>query len=181
MYFDNIPKIFYDSYDNKNPKIVTNLLRRVGLRNKVRTNTLLFDTYSVREGETPEIIAHKLYGDSELHWVVMLVNDVIDRYHDWPMSTPQFNSYINQKYVDSDGDPNPSGVHHYEIAQTSGDTSITIEVPSNTGVNVGASTVTNYEYEQRLQDQKRQIRLLDPRYIPSVIEEYKNLMNESSI
>ena len=181
MYFDNIPRIFYDSYDNKNPKIVTNLLRRVGLRNKVRTNTLLFDTYSVREGETPEIIAHKLYGDSELHWVVMLVNDVIDRYHDWPMSTPQFNSYINQKYIDSDGDPNPSGVHHYEIAQTSGDTSITIEVPNNTGANVSASTVTNYEYEQRLQDQKRQIRLLDPRYIPSVIEEYKNLMNESSV
>ena len=181
MYFDNIPKIFYDSYDNKNPKVVTNLLRRVGIRNKVRTNTLLFDTYSVREGETPEIIAHKLYGDSELHWVVMLVNDVIDSYHDWPMSTPQFNSYINQKYVDSDGDPNPSGVHHYEIAQTSGDTSITIEVPNNTGANVSASTVTNYEYEQRLQDQKRQIRLLDPRYIPSVIEEYKNLMNESSI
>ena len=73
------------------------------------------------------------------------------------------------------------GVHHYEIAQTSGDTSVTIEVPSNTGENVGASIVTNYEYEQRLQDQKRQIRLLDPRYIPSVIEEYKNLMNESSI
>jgi hypothetical protein len=181
MYFNDIPKIYYDSYGTKNPKIVTNLLRRVGFRAKVKTNTLLFDTYSVREGETPEIIAHKLYGDSELHWVVMLVNDVIDRYHDWPMSTPQFNSYINQKYVDSDGDPNPSGVHHYEIAQTSGDTSITIEVPNNTGANVGASTVTNYEYEQRLQDQKRQIRLLDPRYIPSVIEEYKNLMNESSV
>jgi len=181
MYFNDIPKIYYDSYGTKNPKIVTNLLRRVGFRAKVKTNTLLFDTYSVREGETPEIIAHKLYGDSELHWVVMLVNDVIDRYHDWPMSTPQFNSYINQKYVDSDGDPNPSGVHHYEIAQTSGDTSITIEVPNNTGANVSASTVTNYEYEQRLQDQKRQIRLLDPRYIPSVIEEYKNLMNESSV
>ena len=181
MYFDVIPKIYYDSYGNKNPKIVTNLLRRVGLRNKVSTNTLLFDTYSVREGETPEVIAHKLYGDSQLHWIIMLVNNVVDRYHDWPMSTPQFNSYINQKYVDSDGNPNPSGVHHYEISQTSGDTSVTIEVPNNTGANIGAATVTNYEYEQRLQDKKRQIRLLDPKYIPSVVEEYTILMNETSI
>ena len=69
----------------------------------------------------------------------------------------------------------------FTYVASSGDTSITIEVPSNTGANVGASIVTNYEYEQRLQDKKRQIRLLDPRYIPSVIEEYKILMNESSI
>ena len=78
MYFNAIPKIYYDSANNKNPKVVTNLLRRVGLRAKVKTNSLLFDTYKVREGETPEIIAHKLYDDPELHWIVMLVNDVID-------------------------------------------------------------------------------------------------------
>ena len=180
MYFNNMPKIFYDSYGTSNPKIVTNLLRRVGVRAKVRANTLFFDTYSVREGETPEIISHKMYGDSELHWVVMLVNDVIDRYHDWPMSTPQFNSYINQKYVDSDGNPDSSGTHHYEIDQTSGKTSVTIEVTGTTNY-PDASIVTNYEYEQRRQDKIRQIRLLDPKYIPSFVEEYKNLMNESTI
>ena len=74
MYFNRIPKIYYDSEGTKNPKIVTNILRRVGLRAKVKTNSLLFDTYNVREGETPEIIAHKLYDDSELHWIVMLKN-----------------------------------------------------------------------------------------------------------
>ena len=61
MYFNSIPKIFYDSADTKNPKIVTNLLRRVGVRAKVKVNTALFDTYKVKEGETPEIIAHKLW------------------------------------------------------------------------------------------------------------------------
>jgi len=180
MYFNTIPKIYYDSVGDKNPKIVTNILRRVGLRAKVKTNTLLFDTYDVKEGETPEIIAHKLYGESELHWIVMLVNNVVDRFHDWPMSVPQFNSYINQKYVDSDGNPNPSGVHHYEIEQTSGITKTKIEVTDLTNY-PSASTVTNYEYEQRRQDDLRKIRLLDPRYKDQFVEEYENLMKETSI
>ena len=90
MYFNSMPKIYYDSQNNKNPKVVTNLLRRVGVRAKIKTNIALFDTYRVKAGETPEIIAHKLYGDSELHWIVMLINNVTDRYHDWPI--PQTSS-----------------------------------------------------------------------------------------
>jgi hypothetical protein len=141
---------------------------------------MLFDTYKVKEGETPEIIAHKMYGDSELHWIVMLVNNIVDRYHDWPMSTNQFNSYLNQKYVDADGNPDMSGVHHYEIDQTSGDTKVTIEVTDLTTY-PSASTVTNYEYEQRRQDRIREIRLLDPRYKDVFVDEYENLMKESDI
>ena len=175
-----MPKIYYDSAGTGQPKIVTNILRRVGLRSKVKTNTMLFDTYSLREGETPEIIAHKLYGDPELHWIVMLVNNIIDRYHDWPMSTNQFNSYLNQKYVDADGNPNTSGIHHYEINQTSGDTKVTIEVTDLTNY-PNALTVTNYEYEQRRQDRIREIRLLDPQYKDAFIDEYQNLMKESNI
>jgi hypothetical protein len=180
MYFNLMPKIYYDSADIGQPKIVTNLMRRVGLRAKIKTNTMLFDTYKVKEGETPEIIAHKMYGDSELHWIVMLVNNIIDRYHDWPMSTNQFNSYLNQKYVDADGNPDMSGVHHYEIDQTSGDTKVTIEVTDLTTY-PSASTVTNYEYEQRRQDRIREIRLLDPRYKDMFVDEYENLMKESDI
>ena len=180
MYFNSMPKIYYDSADTGQPKIVTNLMRRVGLRTKVKTNTMLFDTYKLREGETPEIIAHKLYGDPELHWIIMLVNNVIDRYHDWPMSTNQFNSYLNQKYVDADGNPDTSAVHHYEIDQTSGDTTVTIEVTDLTTY-PNASTVTNYEYEQRRQDEIREIRLLDPQYKDIFIDEYKNLMKESNV
>ena len=180
MYFNVMPKIFYDSLGTGKPKVVTNILRRVGLRAKVRANTLLFDTYSVREGETPEIIAHKLYGDSELHWMIMLVNNIVDRYHDWPMSTNQFNSYLNQKYVDADGNSNASGIHHYEIDQTSGDTKVTIEV-TDIITYPNASIVTNYEYELRRQDQIREIRLLDPQYKNTFIDEYKKLMKESII
>ena len=180
MYFNSMPKIYYDSAGIGQPKIVTNIMRRVGIRAKVKVNTMLFDTYKLREGETPEIIAHKLYGDPELHWIVMLVNNVVDRYHDWPMSSNQFNSYLNQKYVDADGNPNTGGVHHYEINQTSGDTKTTIEVTDLTNY-PNALVVTNFEYEQLRQDKIREIRLLDPRYKDLFIDEYQNLMKESNI
>jgi hypothetical protein len=182
MYFNAIPKIQYDSMNTGNPKIVTNLLRRVAVRAKVRTNTLLFDTYDVKEGETPEIIAHKLYDDPELHWIVLLVNDVTDRYHQWPMNYSQFYQYIADKYDNIDG------VHHYELAQSSGNTDTKIEVYNNSALYTGdgdsysnATVITNREYEEAQQETKRQIRLLDPQYVESFIEEYETLMKESII
>ena len=182
MYFNSIPKIQYDSMNTGNPKIVTNLLRRVAVRAKVRTNTLLFDTYDVKEGETPEIIAHKLYDDPELHWIVLLVNDVTDRYHQWPMNYSQFYQYIADKYDNIDG------VHHYELAQSSGNTDTKIEVYNNSALYTGdddsysnATVITNREYEEAQQETKRQIRLLDPQYVESFIEEYETLMKESII
>ena len=75
MYFGSFPVIPYDSKGDLKFKDVTNLLRRVGIRTKLKSNALLYDTYNVKEGETPEMIAHKLYGDSELHFVIMLIND----------------------------------------------------------------------------------------------------------
>ena len=182
MYFNAMPKIQYDSMNTDNPKIVTNLLRRVAVRAKIKTNTLLFDTYDVKEGETPEIIAHKLYGDPELHWIVLLVNDVTDRYHQWPMTYAQFLQFVADKY------DNVNGTHHYELAQSSGDTTTKIEVYNNSALYSGdddfynnATAITNIEYEETQQDIKRKIRLLDPRYIEDFVEEYINLMNETSI
>ena len=67
MYFNAIPKIEYDSMNTGEPKIVTNLLRRVAVRAKIKTNTLLFDTYDVKEGETPEIIADNINGQKTFH------------------------------------------------------------------------------------------------------------------
>ena len=175
MYFDNFPTIPYDSEITGQFKDVKNLLRRVGIRAKVRANTLLFDTYDVRNGETPESLAFKLYGDAELHWVIMLVNNITDRYHDWPMTEAQFLQFIKDKYTDV------NGVHHYEITQTSGDTSIKIDVGTDNTNYSDATLITNYEYEQEQQDAKRKIRLLDPSYIADSVEEFKLLMNESII
>ena len=173
MYFGNFPIIAYDSVGNGDFKLVTNLLKRVAVRSKVRSNTLLYDTYDVKEGETPEILADKLYGDAELHWVILFVNNVIDVYHQWPQNQNQFLAYINNKYSDVDA------THHYEISQVSGDTTIKIDIGTDNTDYPTASIVTNYEYEEDLQDKKRKIRLLDPAYIEPFVAEFEALMEES--
>ena len=182
MYFKNFPTIPYDAVGSGQTKDVKNILRRVSVRSKVKANVLFYDTYDVKEGESPESIADKLYGDPELHWIVLLVNDITDVYHQWPMRYSQFLQFVNDKYSD------PNGVHHYEIAQSSGDTTKTIEVYNNSALYTGdtdfysnATTITNIEYEEDRQDELRKIRLLDPNYVDQFVEEYETLMKESII
>ena len=175
MYFSEFPTIPYDAEGNGKFKDVKNLLRRVGIRAKVKSNTMLYDTYDVKNGETPESIAFKLYDDAELHWVVMLINDITDRFHDWPLTEAQFLQFINDKY------DNVNAVHHYEISQQSGDTKKKINIGTDNTDYPAATAITNYEHEQEVQDNKRKIRLLDPSYIGKFVEEYKSLIKESII
>jgi hypothetical protein len=121
------------------------------------------------------MIANKLYGDPELHWVILYVNNITDRYHQWPMNFAQFNSFLNEKYS------NPNGIHHYEISQTSGDTSIKIDIGTDTTgySEADLTTVTNREFEEERQDTLRSIRLLDFAYVDQFVLEFRNLMEAS--
>ena len=175
MYFTQFPTIPYDSTGTGKFKDVKNLLRRVGIRSKVKSNTMLYDTYDVRNGESPESIAFRLYDDAELHWVVLLVNDITDRFHDWPLTEAQFLQFIKDKYTNVDA------IHHYEISQESGDTSLKINIGTSNTDYPSATAITNYEYEQEVQDAKRKIRLLDPKYVSQFVSEYQLLMQESVI
>ena len=119
------------------------------------------------------MIADKLYDDPELHWIVLMVNDITDRYHQWPKNQNQFLSHINDKYS------NISGTHHYEINQTSGDTTIKINIGTDNTDHPTATLITNYEYEQERQDTSRKIRLLSPEYVPDFVEEFKSIMKDT--
>ena len=169
----------YDVASNGNYKLLPDILRRVKLRQGIRTGSFLFDNYDVKDGERPEDIAFKLYGDAEYHWVVLMVNNVTDRYYQWPLTQPQFQEYLEDKY----GAGNEDSVHHYEKTTDSGRTSSNgpndfshkVECNSDDGT---PDTITNRQYEQRKQDEYRAIRLLDPRYLGAFIEEFESLIKE---
>jgi len=175
MYFSSFPKGNYDIKGDGNQKLVTDLMRRIKIRSKIADQISIYDRYDVVSGERPEDIAFKHFGDPELHWVILLTNNISDAYYDWPLSDQEFETYVNNKYT------NPGAVHHYEITQSSGPTSGSgpedyshkIEVNSDT---LGAESVSNYEYERRLQDQKRQIKLLQPQYLGLLLSEFEKIM-----
>tara|TARA_B110000208_G_scaffold149671_1_gene180721 strand:+ start:355 stop:882 length:528 start_codon:yes stop_codon:yes gene_type:complete len=173
MYFSSFPTIPYDSVGNGDFKMVTNLLKRVSIRSKVKANVSVFDTYDIKEGETPEMIADKLYDDSQLHWIVLMMNNITDRYHQWPKNNNQFLSFIRDKY------DNPQGIHHYEINQVSGDTTIKIDIGTDNTDYPTATPITNWNYEEERQDALRKIRLLDARYIEDFVAEFEQLIGES--
>jgi hypothetical protein len=176
MYFSYFPKGTYDIKNDGNEKVVTDLMVRVKVRSKVLDESTLYDLYDIPEGETPEMTALKHFGNSQYHWVILLTNDITDRYYGWPLTTYEFENYMIEKYT------NPDDIHHYEITQLSG--KIKGDGPSDYSHKItvnstepSATAITNREYEQRIQDQKRQIKLLNAAYLPILIDEFANLVN----
>ena len=178
-YFDKFPLIVYDIKGDNKFKLLPDILRRVKLRSNLQDGAVLFDKYDVKEGENPEDVAFKWFGSADLHWVILLTNNVTDRYYDWPLSQPDFAEFLTDKY----GAGNEDGVHHYELVKSSGKTTSSgpsdyshrVEVNSD---ETDAITVTNREYEERLQDQKRQIKLLSKSFLEDFIEEFDILVRQ---
>jgi hypothetical protein len=176
-YFSKFPNMVYDVKNNGNFKLLPDILRRVKQRNAIKSGQFIFDTYDVKNGEKPEDIAYKWFGDAQLHWVILMTNDVTDRYYQWPMNDAQFEEFIADKYS------NPDAVHHYEVTKDSGrttgqgpnDYSHLVEVNSDTD---NAISISNREYEERIQDKNRSIRLLNQRFLSDFIEEFDKLIKE---
>lgn len=165
MYFENFPTIAYDATGNKIFHTVSDILTRVVARAEVKTRDVLFTKYTVKENETPESVAFDYYGRSEYHWIVLMLNQYYDRYYDWPMSQRNLQAYVISKYAD------PNGIHHYEISQKSGNTNTKIKV--ELADEPSATSVTNYVYESELNQNRKEIKLLDGAYLTSFISEFK--------
>lgn len=98
-YFNFFPKTLYNS-DEKNNSLdtVTNIVSRFSFEQKLKENSAAFYFYEIKDTDTPEIIAHKYYGNSERHWIVLMFNDIVDPQYDWPLEYRTFNEYVDEKY-----------------------------------------------------------------------------------
>jgi hypothetical protein len=98
-YFSYFPTTLYKSSDSGNDlNLVTNLMTRFKMQESFKTNSAAYTTYSIRDGDTPEILAHKFYGDVEYHWVILTYNNLMDPQFNWPLEERTLNRYINSKY-----------------------------------------------------------------------------------
>lgn len=226
MYFQSFPYTFYTLDDASSVQIVTNITNRVQISDEVKNNLSLFDQYDVKDGETPELVADKFYNNSQLHWIVLQYNDIIDPRFDWPLDTNNLSRYTASKYA------NVTGIHHYEDGDgnytngnvyilssnafanfnvddavtnnTNNGTGYITEKNSSSNVRVTVTTggfisgdqilkstntavranitstvvlsgtpVTNYNYEDTVNESKRKIKILKPAYINGLIQDFK--------
>lgn len=161
-FFNYYPKTFYDLQDRHSPGVdtVTNIIARFGFEKKLKENESAFYKYSIKDSDTPEIIAAKFYDHVERHWIVLLFNDIIDPQYDWPLESRNLIQYIDKKYSANQyadtantsvsglsWSQNTSNVESYFkiITRTSADGTDIIEkfsVDANTYANVAASSTT---------------------------------------
>ena len=150
-YFSYFPKTIY-TLDSSNADAVTSIVSRFAFESSFRDNTAVYYEYNIQDSDTPEIIANKFYGDSEKHWVVLMLNQIIDPQFDWPLDQRTIISFINEKYS-ANASVGQSGItwsqaniHSYYKVETR-TTNLTntelqtkLQIDANTYANVAATT-----------------------------------------
>lgn len=125
-YFGNFPKIQYSISDDKNIKeSVTDIFKRFAILREIMSNASSYVLYEVEDGETPEILAEKVYNDPGAGWIILYANQIIDPQFDWPLSDDNFKKYIISKYGSVANAQ--TTYHHYEkiVETTIGDETYT--------------------------------------------------------
>jgi hypothetical protein len=205
LYFNTLPKILTN--DNKNNAIVlTNILARAELVQNLMTNPLMFYDYDIQDGDTPDIVASKYYGDSYRYWLVLFSNQILDPQWGWPLSSQQFTLYLNNKYsVAANANTvlayTSSTIYEYrKIITTTDETSLAITsktyvvdeptylatMPSTkTATFSNGTTATEvitkeavniYDWEVEQNESKRTIKLINAIYAPQFESQFKSLM-----
>lgn len=160
MYFEKFPYDVYSLDDRQTIQLITDIFRRITISEELKNNYSIYDNYDIKEGETPEILADKIYGDSNYHWVILHVNEIIDPRFDWPLSNFQLQKFVSGKY----GSANVQLTHHWEDANGNW---VNSDYPL-------ATPISNFTYEDNLNESKRRIKLLKPNYLLDLEIEFDN-------
>jgi len=189
-YFRELPDLFYQSpLKTRNSSTeyvrVKNLFRRVKLRDDLQNVFTLFNKYQIKQGERPETVAERLYGDVTYDWVVLLTAGIVNVRDQWPLSDYELYKYAENKYGND-----LNRIRFYEtteVKDSSGrlilpkgkvvDSNFSIPNPDTPTANLNpVGGITNYEYEVRLNDQKRQVYLLKPGYLQLYLNDMRRIM-----
>jgi hypothetical protein len=195
-YFRQVPNFDYVSRlpDAKISDYISvkNIFKKGKLRDDIFQDLSFFEKYKVIGDERPDNVAFKVYDDPTLDWVVLLSNNIVNIQSEWPLTQSSFDTHLLSKY--GDYDTLYSGIHHYETTKVLNSQGVTIvaaglEVSSPYSVSfydyfVGyqvdsgnvAVPVTNYEYENKLEDDKRNIYVLKPFYLNIVMNDMGDIM-----
>ena len=195
-YFSYFPLTDHDLTNNGQSVKLTNLLRRFKIQNSAADRSDIFYTYDIQEGDRPDTIADKYYGDSSYAWVVMLYNNIYDVNFDWPLDYVDFESYIAGKY--GTAAVAQASVKEYRIylskvvdgvkvpakSDVSFDGNVLQErvvVVDETTYNATPSeyrkaAVSDYAYEVELNEKRRQIKILDARHLSQLRDEVEDIL-----
>ena len=194
-YFQELPNISYPSLLPTRNKIedritVKNIFKRSKLRSDVDQSITGFDYYYVQDQQRPDVLAQELYDDSELDWVILTTNNIINIRDQWPLDNNELHSYILEKYGSEE---NILATHHHEtrkivdefnrVVMPAGlevDKNFTFKYRNYTNTIITVNPVieiTNYDYENKLNEEKRRIKVLKPQYLGAFISEHKQIMN----
>jgi hypothetical protein len=195
-YFQRVPDFNYVSRlpDSKIGDYirVKNLFKKGKLREDIFQNLVFFEKYKIVGDDRPDNVAFEIYDDSSLDWLVLLSNNVLNVQSEWPLPQTDFDRFVLDKYGDYDTLYN--GIHHYETEEVKNTQGVTI-IPAGLQVDSSYSLsyydffvdqqittgnisipVTNYEYEEKIDDNKRNIFLLKPRYLNIVFDDMDDIM-----
>ena len=169
-----------------------NLFKKGKLREDIFQNLAFFTKYQIKGNDRPDNVAFEVYQDSTLDWLVLLCNNIVNIQTEWPLPQQQFDDLMLLKY--GNYDTLYSGIHHYETREVKNSQGVVIvasglQVPSTYSVSFYdyfadrqvdsgniAVPVTNYEYEEKLENDKRNIFLLKSRYLNVVLDDMGDIM-----
>ena len=186
-YFRYFPTVQYDLIQNGNPITLTNIMRRFVVESKLKDQINIFYDYTIQAGDRPDVIAEKYYGDANLAWLVLHFNDITDPFFGWGLNDVDLENYIRGKYGSIPAAQ--AEVHEYRQvlneAQTFYDGTVVPKryvVVDQTTYNLlsesSRESISKFEYEIEQNDKKRQIKILDKRYVDQVIAEVKTILKD---